>query len=153
DVAIGEAPPTADFDADGHADILWTTSSGGVAISMMMNATSIPGATIIHNTVIQNSAVPGWSIAGVGDFNGDGHSDILWTTASGGVAIWIMNGATIIGNTVIQKSAVPGWSIAGVDDFNGDGRSDILWTTASGGVAIWFMNGGSIVGNNVIQNS
>jgi hypothetical protein len=64
-----------------------------------------------------------------------------YTTASGGVAIWLMNGATIIGSTVTLFRR---WLIADVSDFNEDGRSDILWTTASSGVAIWFMNGRSI---------
>ena len=31
---------------------------------------------------------PGWSAIGTGDFNGDGHSDILWQNANGQAAIW-----------------------------------------------------------------
>ena len=34
---------------------------------------------------------------GTGDFNGDGHSDILWQNTSGQAAIWEMNGTNIIG--------------------------------------------------------
>ena len=37
-----------------------------------------------------------WSIAGTGDFNGDGKSDIVWqNTSTGQRLIWIMNGTTI----------------------------------------------------------
>jgi hypothetical protein len=32
-----------------------------------------------------------WAIAGTGDFNGDGKSDILWhNTTTGDVAIWLI---------------------------------------------------------------
>jgi len=137
----------SDYDGDGLADILWTNSSGGVAIWKMN------GTQLVHSSIIQTAAVTGWRIAAEGDFNGDGFTDILWTTSSGGVAIWMMEGDRIIENHVIQQSAVPGWSIAQVGDFNGDRRSDILWTSNSGGVAIWMMNGGSIIQNNVIQEA
>ena len=33
--------------------------------------------------------------SGVGDFNGDGKSDILWRDTSGDMAFWYMNGTTI----------------------------------------------------------
>ena len=37
-----------------------------------------------------------WVIAKVGDFDGDGKIDILWrNTASGAVALWLMNGTTL----------------------------------------------------------
>ena len=37
-----------------------------------------------------------WSIAGTGDFNGDGKSDIIWqNTITGQRLIWIMNGTTL----------------------------------------------------------
>ena len=37
-----------------------------------------------------------WSIAGTGDFNGDGQPDIIWqNTITGQRLIWIMNGTTI----------------------------------------------------------
>ncbi len=37
-----------------------------------------------------------WTIAGTGDFDGDGKSDILWRNSRPGeVAIWLMNGTSI----------------------------------------------------------
>ena len=38
-----------------------------------------------------------WQFAGIGNFNGDRDADILFTDATGDLAIWEMNGTTIIG--------------------------------------------------------
>jgi hypothetical protein len=48
-----------------------------------------------------------WSIAGTGDFDGDGKGDILWTDMSGNVAIWEMNGTTILNGSSSFVSTVP----------------------------------------------
>ena len=38
-----------------------------------------------------------WSVAGVGDFNGDGFSDLLFIDTNGDIAIWFMKGPGDIG--------------------------------------------------------
>ena len=39
---------------------------------------------------------PSWKAIGTGDFNDDGHSDILWQNTNGQAAIWEMNGTNLI---------------------------------------------------------
>jgi hypothetical protein len=68
------------------------------------------------------------------DFNGDGRSDILWTSDNGGVALWDSGRP---GHVVADAGTTAGWHIAGVGDFNGDGRSDSLWRSDNGVVALW----------------
>lgn len=128
-------PPTHDFNSDLKADILWRDTTGGLVALWLMN-----GLTIDANLLI--TTVPTtWSVAGVGDFNGDDDADIFWRNADGSLALWLMNGATIGTNASIAP-VPPVWIVAGLGDFNGDGLSDVLWlNTSNGQVAIWLMNG------------
>src|SRR6266508_1336428 len=83
-----------------------------------------------------------WTIAGTGDFNGDGKADILWRdNNTGTVAIWLLDGLQVAQSGGI--GTVPSnWLMAGTGDFDGDGKTDILWRDANTGTAaIWFMNG------------
>ncbi len=88
----------------------------------------------------------------VGDFNADGHSDLLWQASNGHPTEWLMNGTNV---TTSQGLINPGASwrvIAANGDFNGDLNSDILWQNADGAPAIWELNGTSIIGGGVLVN-
>ena len=74
------------------------------------------------------------------DFNGDGHSDIVWKDTSGNTAMWVMAGGQVSSSGSV--GAVPtAWSVVGQRDFDGDGKYDLLWRDTSGNTAMWFMNG------------
>jgi hypothetical protein len=151
-----------DFDGDGHADILWQDNVTGEVYVWLSNATgTAPKAAQSLGNVTSD-----WSIQGIGDFNGDGKSDILWRdscqsgaptncTTNGLVYIWFMNG-TSLDHAASPGSTTPdgdivctfdnctsvgdGWRIAAVGDFNGDGVSDILWHNDTGQTYVWLMN-------------
>jgi hypothetical protein len=139
-----------DFDGDGKGDLLWRTDSGALAI-WEMNGTQIKAADYLKqgSTVV---GTPGadWHIAGTGDFDGDGHSDILWRTNSGALAIWEMNGTQIKAADYIRMgpgtvgAPGPDWHIYATGDFDGDGHDDLLWKTDGGALAVWKMNGTQI---------
>jgi hypothetical protein len=130
---------TGDFDGNGRTDIAWASNGGGQA-TMWMNTNgtltqfAVPGAAMGAGT---------WTAYGVGDFNGDGKSDLLWTSNTGQVAVWEMNGPNLIGFGVPAGQMGAGeWHVAAIGDFNGDGKSDLLWVTKNGGYeAVWTMNG------------
>jgi hypothetical protein len=95
------------------------------------------------------SAVPdsNWQVAGTGDFDGDGKSDILWRNkVSGEDYIFLMNGSSVLGTSNYINS-VPDldWKIVGTGDYDGDGRSDVLWRNASTGDNYVFLMNGTAV--------
>ena len=54
---------------------------------------------------------PSWSAVGTGDFNGGGHSDILFQNANGQAAIWETNGTTLTGSGVVASNPGPTWLV------------------------------------------
>jgi len=53
----------------------------------------------------------GWSVAAVGDYNGNGHADILLQNGQT-LAVWEMNGTTILPGSGIVGTLATGWAAA-----------------------------------------
>lgn len=149
-----------DFNGNGLSDLLWRNTATGEVAVWFMNGSTITGSGDAKSGGA--AAIPdgNWTVAGIGDFNGDGKSDVVWrNTASGEVALWQMNGSTITGSgdlNVGGTAAMPGssWSVVGVGDFNADGTADLLWRDASSGtLAMWLMNGSTIIGSGNVTSS
>ena len=130
---------TGDFNHDGHSDILWQNASGQAAIWELNGTNQIAGGSAL----VGPNPGPSWTAIGTGDFNDDGHSDILWQNTDGQAAIWEMNGTNQIagGSALVGPNPGPSWKAIGTGDFNGDGHSDILWQNTNGQAAIWELNG------------
>jgi uncharacterized protein YjiK len=126
---------TGDFNGDKKADILLVSTNGTV---FQWQMDGVNGATVAKGSSV-GSLTTGWSVAGTGDFNGDGTSDVLLKNTDGTVAQWQINNATVTKSGVIGKLDA-GWSIAGTGDFNGDGKADILLKNTDGRIAQWQTN-------------
>ena len=50
---------------------------------------------IVTKVDLLDSVDPSWSLASVGDLNGDGRADILWHNTSGQLWAWNMDGGHI----------------------------------------------------------
>ena len=127
--AVGTGPATR---------LLWQNTTTGDRSIWYMDGTSWNGSYVALPRVPTE-----WSIAGSGDFNGDGQADIVWqNTTTGDRSIWFMSGTTWGGTYALLPNVPTQWSIAGVGDFNADGKPDIVWqNTTTGDRSIWFMNG------------
>jgi FG-GAP-like repeat len=119
---------------------LRNTVTGEVGVWVMKGATPVQ--------IVDFGVVPlTWTIAGIGDFDGNGSSDILWRDNLGNVGIWLMktdaSGISILKSSVLSNVGL-NWSIAQTGDYNGDGNADILWIDNLGNVGSWFMNGTTV---------
>ena len=138
--------PRSDFNGDGRDDIFWRHESG-----LVTNWLGTADASFVNNHANSARLVPAdWQILGVGDFNGDGMSDVLWRHVGGMVTNWLgtANGS-FVNNHANSATLVPtDWQIEGVGDFNGDGMSDVLWRHDRGLVTNWLGTAnGSFVNN------
>ncbi len=146
--AVAHAPVTSDwqvqgvgdFNGDGNGDVLWRQDGTGQVYVWEMNGQQVQA----EGTVAHAPLTSDWHVEGVGDFNGDGNSDVLWRQdGSGQVYLWEMNGQQVQAEGAVAHDPVTtDWHVPGVGDFNGDFNSDLLWRQdGSGQVYVWEMNG------------
>jgi hypothetical protein len=137
---------TGDFNGDGRTDLLWRSDSGLITDWIAESNGSFYGNA--GNFLSQQASTT--TIAGTGDFNGDGYDDILLRKADGTVTDWLgqSNGAFVDNSATFQAQIDNSWHITGTGDFNGDGLTDMLWRSDSGLVTDWLAtSNGSFYGN------
>jgi hypothetical protein len=72
--------------------LIWQNLTDGRRAIWLMNGTTRVGERFLPTIPLE------WQIAGAGDFNGDGDSDVIWqNTSTGQRAIWIMDQTTWVG--------------------------------------------------------
>jgi hypothetical protein len=150
-VAAGEPPvltPAADFNADRRPDLIWVNNATGELAAWQMGG-GAHGEQLLGGGYLNAPALPsGWRVAGAGDVDGDGHSDLFLQSDSGMLGVWVFDGLTLrYGITLTPGQVDPLWQIRAVGDLNHDGHPDLVWQYApTGQVAFWLMNGTSAIG-------
>ncbi|HZF97385.1 MAG TPA: FG-GAP-like repeat-containing protein [Pseudoxanthomonas sp.] len=135
---------TGDLNGDQLADIVWRNSANGQNyVHFMSGMRILPSSG--HLVSVSSQA---WQIAGIGDFNGDGKSDLYWRNSSSGQNdLWTMNGTSSVAVESVSTEPDQAWKIVANGDYNGDGRADILWRNdVTGQNYMHLMNGARVIG-------
>lgn len=135
----------ADMDGDGHPDLLWENTQTGQLLVWYMN-----GSTVVsYGNPFAAVSDTHWQVAGIADFDSDGHPDLLWeNSATGDVLVWNLGGAS---GTSVLNSGSPfatvsdtAWHIVGTSDSNRDDHPDLVWqNTQTGQTLRWLLGGAS----------
>ncbi|CAO3377871.1 FG-GAP-like repeat-containing protein [Azospirillum argentinense] len=146
-----------DLNGDGKADVLLRNATTGQF--NLWSAQSWSATSIAMDVKQLNLAfAPNCVVSSLGDFDGDGRTDILWRdTQTGSTGISFMNGMSVESSFQISGSATGwlsmSWKVSVTADFNKDGKTDILWRDIeTGDVRIWMMHGSQLVNSAIIQN-
>jgi hypothetical protein len=146
---------SGDFDGDGHADLFWRNGvSGENAIWLMDGLTLREGRYL---PVTPEFGGRRWRLASLGDFDGDGRTDLLWERrwsdsqanppfgSDGVTMLWLLDGGAIKGARMLPLTGIGLWTPVGAGDVDGNGTADILWRGALGGTGLWLMANGDLV--------
>ncbi|MCF7221299.1 reprolysin-like metallopeptidase [Marilutibacter chinensis] len=128
-----------DVNGDGISDLLWLFdgSSTGSFQYWLMNGLQRIGAG--SDTTVGRSR-----LAGSGDFDGDGHLDLVWDlTQQRSIQIWFGRDDGTFNKRNLGGYA-SNWKVVAAGDVDGDGKSDLLWrstTEATNNFQYWLMDG------------
>ncbi len=122
-----------DFSGTGQGALLAANDSGGVEL-VGASGPAMGQATLAATR-------DGWAVATTGDFDGDGHADILWRNADGGTWMELHDGAAAVVAAGSLGTVDASWQLAPSGDFNGDGQADLLWHHDDGDTVLWLMAG------------
>ena len=142
-VAAYRVEAVGDISGDGIADIVWRSSNGtgSVIVGWVTDASNPADLTYAGDYIFSGTTqLNGWQVSGLGDFDGDGLSDILWRYPGFGMYVWKMayNAAdpsdelTYTGEYLYQGTGVAAYRVEAVGDISGDGIADVVWRSANG---------------------
>jgi VCBS repeat protein/all-beta uncharacterized protein len=139
---VYQAPASrnADFNGDGHLDLLWRHRDGWIAVWRMNGLQMIDGTLLSPPRWERQGMVP----VAAADLDFGGSTDILWQNdTTGAPSLWHMTGTAVAATNEVEFNGVTTSSqkIRAVADFNRDGGPDFVWQDgATGSIFIWLMD-------------
>ena len=147
----GEPPilaPAADFTQDHRPDLIWQNAATG-ELAWWNVGGGAHGEQLIAGGYLNSPKLPaGWHVAGSGDVDGDGSTDLFLQSDSGQLAVWLFDGLNFRVGMVLTPGQLPDpdWKIRAVADINVDGHPDLVWQHApTGKLSFWLLNGTQLV--------
>jgi len=139
-----------DWNGDGVTDVLWYRPSAGLNnwyVNKGVSASSI--AFSKYSDPIASADINNGDLH-LGDWNGDGGTDVMWFRSESGDNSWYTNKG-IVGTTLtltpqiaaIAPTAINNGSLL-IGDWDGTGTMEALWYRSSSGWNIWFQNNEAI---------
>jgi trimeric autotransporter adhesin len=150
-VADWKVEGTGDFNGDRVDDVLLRRTSDGATQIRFMSEAGVSSTSAVLYQGQSPLVGTAFVMAGTGDVNGDGKSDIIWRNeAAQSVVVWMMDGATVTptNSGALTSLAPADFKINAIADFDQDGKADILWRNAAAGASngqtvYWYLNPGS----------
>ncbi|WP_437636699.1 FG-GAP repeat domain-containing protein [Sorangium sp. So ce854] len=129
---------TADFNADGMADVVWYDAERNRIAVWLMNGTEL----LAPGPLVPGPGGEGW-IVWANDFDFDGMADLLWSHDERNLmTVWLMDGGRLRAPGRLIPGPLGGGWTALPGDFNFDRMSDVLWTHAEQNrMQAWLMEG------------
>jgi hypothetical protein len=83
----------------------------------------------------------GYTMLGIGDFNGDHNSDFVWRNNMTGLTEdWLMQQGARVGGFTLGN--LGGYQLIDTGDLNHDGTDDLVWRASNGATSSWAMRNG-----------
>jgi subtilisin family serine protease len=146
---------TGDFNQDKQTDLLFQHADGSMAVWYL-------SGLVLQSAVYLNPATYGadpanWKAVAVGDFNGDGKSDIvLQHTITGNMVIRTLDGITGTGDYPTNPPNLygdPNWRVVAAVDLNQNHATDLVFQhSQTGDLKMWSM-GNYIVGQRIWEEN
>src|SRR5262245_51772219 len=122
-----------DVDGDGHADIITGAGAGGGPHVQVFSGANF---SVMASFFAYAPSFPGGVFVASGDFDGDGHADIVTGAgAGGGPHVQVFSGAnfSVVASFFAYNPAFTGGVSVGAVDINGDGRPELITGAGPGG--------------------
>lgn len=128
-----------DFDGNGAADLLWRDATGA-KLDLWKTGGNPLLSPPIGSVRVASGLASDAAVASTGDYNGDGHVDVLWRYADGRLAISYLRDGVPIGYVALTAAAGDvDRRVAGSVDIGGTAGEEIaLQENASG--LIWILD-------------